>query len=401
MGSRLRPADATELCEIVRAAVADGVSLDLVGAGTKRGLGRPAEGEAVDLSRLSGVVSYEPDELVLRVRAATPMAEIERLLAQSGQYLAFEPPDLAALWGQEAGCQTIGGVIACNLSGPRRFKAGAARDHFLGFAAVNGRGEAFKAGGHVVKNVTGYDLCKLMAGSHGTLAALTEITVKALPAPEECCTLVLSGLEVEAAVRAMGVAAGSPFETTGIAHVPAALADRARLPTGQAATLVRCEGPEPALRAATEALSRELGAFATVTVLDAEISRAVWRAVCDVAPLFPDRDRVLWRLSVAPAASPAVLRTIEAHVRCAFILDWAGGRRWVELAEAGEDGGADVIRRAAAPGHAVLVRAPAAMRVHVAPIDPGPPAALALARRVKDSFDPRGVFGRGRMFVGI
>ena len=385
----------------MRAAVADGAALDLMGAGTKRGLGRPAEGEALDLSRLSGVVSYEPDELVLRVRAATPLAEIERLLAQSGQHLAFEPPDLAALWGEEAGRQTIGGVIACNLSGPRRFRAGAARDHFLGFAAVNGRGEAFKAGGHVVKNVTGYDLCKLMAGSHGTLAALTEVTVKALPAPEESRTLVVSGLAIDAAVRAMAVAAGSPFETTGIAHLPASRAGLAGLSADKAVTLVRCEGPEPALRAATEALTRALGAFGTVTALNGEASRAVWRAVRDVAPLFPDRDRVLWRLSVAPAAAPSVVRAIEARFACAVALDWAGGRLWIEPAEAGEDGGADAIRRAAAPGHAVLVRAPAALRCRIAPIDPGPPAARALAERIKDSFDPRRVFGRGRMFAGV
>ncbi|MBM3540722.1 MAG: glycolate oxidase subunit GlcE [Alphaproteobacteria bacterium] len=401
MAPRLRPADASELCDIVRAAVADGAALDLMGAGTKRGLGRPAEGEVLDLSRLSGVVSYEPDELVLRVRAATPMAEIERLLAQSGQHLAFEPPDLAALWGEEAGRQTIGGVIACNLSGPRRFRAGAARDHLLGFAAVNGRGEAFKAGGHVVKNVTGYDLCKLMAGSHGTLAALTEITVKALPAPEESRTLVVSGLAIDAAVRAMAVAAGSPFETTGIAHLPASRAGLAGLSSDTAATLVRCEGPEPALRAATEALTRELGAFGTVTAFNGDTSRAVWRAVRDVAPLFPDRDRVLWRLSVAPAAAPAIVRDIEARFACAVALDWAGGRLWIEPTEAGEDGGADAVRRAAAPGHAVLVRAPAALRSRIAPIDPGPPAARALAERIKDSFDPRRVFGRGRMFAGV
>jgi glycolate oxidase FAD binding subunit len=401
MASRLRPADAAELCEIVRAAVADEVGLDVLGAGTKRGLYRPAEGEAVDLSHLSGVIAYEPDELILRVRAATPLVEIERLLAQAGQHLAFEPPDLAPLWGGTPGRQTIGGVVACNLSGPRRFKAGAARDHFLGFSAVNGRGEVFKAGGHVVKNVTGYDLCKLLAGSFGTLAALTEITMKALPAPEDTRTLVVWGLRAESALRAMTAAASSPFETTGIAHLPQELSHRAGLAAGGPATLVRCEGPEPALRAATEALSAELREFGAIEVLGGDRSRAVWGAVRDVAPLFPDTSRVLWRLSVAPATAPAVLQAIGRTLTVEWFLDWAGNRLWLSLAEPGDDGGAGAIRAAAAPGHAVLIRASESLRARIAPIDPGSPGALGLARRIKDGFDPRGVFGRGRMYAGV
>jgi glycolate oxidase FAD binding subunit len=184
-GNALRPADENELREIVRAAVAEKMTLEVRGAGTKRGLGRPVSADApLDLTRFAGVKTYEPEELVLTAGAATPIIEIERLVAQKGQRLAFEPPDYSPLYGGAAGRQTLAGVVAANLAGSRRISAGAARDHFLGFRAVNGRGESFKAGGQVVKNVTGYDLCKLLAGSYGTLAILTEMTVKVLPVAE-------------------------------------------------------------------------------------------------------------------------------------------------------------------------------------------------------------------------
>ena len=163
-------------------ALGEGKALELVGHGSKQAIGRPAQTDAtLDLSALTGITLYEPEELVLSAKAGTPIAEIEALVGAEGQQLAFEPMDYAAILGAAAGRGTIGGVLAANLSGPRRIKAGAARDHFLGCTAVSGRGETFKSGGRVVKNVTGYDLCKLMAGSWGTLAAMTEVTIKTLP----------------------------------------------------------------------------------------------------------------------------------------------------------------------------------------------------------------------------
>ena len=192
----LKPANEAEVREAIADALAAKTPLEIRGAGTKRALGHPTNGTRVlDMTQLSGIPLYEPDELVLRALPGTPLSEVEARLTQHGQMLAFEPPDYAALLGAVAGAQTIGGVIACNLSGPRRLKAGAARDHFLGFRAVSGRGEIFKSGGRVVKNVTGYDLCKLIAGSYGTLAALTETTMKVLPAPEKMRTVLVFGLD--------------------------------------------------------------------------------------------------------------------------------------------------------------------------------------------------------------
>ena len=212
--------DAKDVEAAVQWALAQKKSLEIVGHGTKRALGRPAQVDAtLDLSGLTGVTLYEPEELVLSARAGTPLAEIEDLLAAKAQQLAFEPMDYGPLLGGQPRQATIGGVLAANLSGPRRIKAGAARDHFLGFTAVSGRGETFKSGGRVVKNVTGYDLCKLMAGSWGTLAAMTDVTVKTLPRPETEATVLVLGLEPARAADAMAAAMGSSGDVSGAAHL--------------------------------------------------------------------------------------------------------------------------------------------------------------------------------------
>src|SRR5215831_19347633 len=192
---RFRPKDGPELARLISWAQGDGEALEVIAGGSKRGLGRPvAAPHILDVTAFEGLEAYEPEELVLTAKPGTPLAEIESLLERSQQMLAFEPGDWGPLLGEAAGRQTLGGMLACNLAGPRRIKQGAARDHLLGFHAVSGRGEAFKAGGRVVKNVTGYDLSKLMAGSYGTLAALTEISVKVMPRPERTCTVMLLGL---------------------------------------------------------------------------------------------------------------------------------------------------------------------------------------------------------------
>ena len=223
----LEPRDAEEVEAAVQWALAEGKTLEIVGQGSKRAIGRPAQTDlTLDLSALAGVTLYEPEELVLSAKAGTPLAEIEALVASRGQQLAFEPMDYGPILGGSAGRGTIGGVLAANLSGPRRVKAGAARDHFLGFSAVSGRGETFKSGGRVVKNVTGYDLCKLIAGSWGTLAAMTEVTIKTLPAPETEATVLVRGLDPAKAVEAMTAAMGSSCDVSGAAHLPAAVAAR-------------------------------------------------------------------------------------------------------------------------------------------------------------------------------
>src|SRR5436305_12765833 len=221
MTEPLRPRDSKQVEEAISWVLAQGKTLEVIGAGSKRAIGRAAQWDAtLDLSGLVGITLYEPEELVLSAKAGTPVAEIQAAIAEKQQELAFEPMDYASLLGGVSGAGTIGGAIAANLSGPRRIKAGAARDHFLGFSAVSGRGETFKSGGRVVKNVTGYDLCKLMAGSWGTLAAMADVTIKTLPKAETEQTLLVRGLDPARAVAAMTSAMGSSCDVSGAAHLP-------------------------------------------------------------------------------------------------------------------------------------------------------------------------------------
>jgi glycolate oxidase FAD binding subunit len=402
MSSALEPRTAAELAAAVRESAGP---LEILGAGSKRGLGRPVNsGQHLDLSHLSGISLYEPEELVLTAGAGTRLAEIEQALAPKRQMLAFEPPDLGPLYGRPAGEGTLGGMLACNLAGPRRPKAGAARDHFLGALAVNGQGEIFKTGGQVVKNVTGYDLCKLLAGSFGTLAALAEVTLKVLPAPEHECSLLLSGLEDAAAVAVMTRALGSAAEVSGAAHLPAGIASL--LPRGSgAATLLRLEGTTLSVAERIALLRRELAPELGCAGVEMDVaeSRAVWRWLRDLAP-FQGTEEAVWRLSVPPAAGAAVMRAIAASgvTGVRHFYDWGGGLILLALPAEG-DAAAVPIRAAleASGGHATLLRAPLSLRAAVDVFQPQAPALAALARRVKESFDPAGRLNPGRMYQGI
>jgi glycolate oxidase FAD binding subunit len=400
--------DAKDVEAAVQWALAQKKSLEIIGHGTKRALGRPAQVDAtLDLSGLAGVTLYEPEELVLSARAGTPLAEIEDLLDGKAQQLAFEPMDFGPLLGLPPRQATIGGVLAANLSGPRRIRAGAARDHFLGFTAVSGRGETFKSGGRVVKNVTGYDLCKLIAGSWGTLAAMTDVTVKTLPRPETEASVLVLGLDPARAADAMAAAMGSSGDVSGAAHLDAALATRASadVAPGKSVTALRLEGVTPSVVHRKAALEDLLKPFGTLAGLTEPASRAFWRAVRDVVPLAaegPSGKRHVWRLSVAPMQGAAAARLIAQAADAEFMLDWAGGLVWAALAPR-DDAGAGVVRGAIAAcgGHATLIRAPAAVRAAVGAFMPQPDGIAALTRRVKEGFDPQGVLGPGRMWAGV
>jgi glycolate dehydrogenase FAD-binding subunit len=399
--TRFVPTSIDELREAIGAALAAEEPVELVAGGTKRGLGRPLQTpRVVDLTRLSGIRDYTPSELVLTAGAATPLDAIDRALAKSGQMLAFEPPDWRGLLGQVHGSPTLGGVIACNLSGPRRIMAGAARDHFLGFQAVSGRGEIFKAGGKVVKNVTGYDLPKLMAGSYGTLAALAEVTVKVLPRPETVATVLVCGVAPDDAPRVMSAALGSPHEVSGAAYLPP---DPSRLASISANGVValRVEGPAPSIAYRREALLREHAAVGETTVLGEADTAALWRDIANVEPFTAMADRAIWRLSVAPARGAAVAQVIARQLDATWFLDWGGGLVWMAVAESG-DAGASVIRGAiGGAGHATLVRGPPGLRTATPVFEPQQAAHAALSRRIKEAFDPGHILNPGRMVEGV
>jgi glycolate oxidase FAD binding subunit len=369
--ARLMPRDVADVAAIVAGAARP---LEPLGGGSKRPIGKAVAADVLDLTALDGIVAYEPAELVLTAQAATPLATIERALAMHAQRLAFEPPDFGRLLGRELP-QTIGGVLSANLAGSRRVSAGAARDHFLGFHAVAGSGERFKAGGKVVKNVTGYDLPKLLAGSWGTLAVLTEVTIRVAPAPELDRTLVIAAGSAAECLALVGAALRSAHD------VSAAGVDPER------GALLRLEGFAASVDARMRALCDELRCTAD-TVLDGVASRDCWHALASGAALAASP--VVWRISVPPADAPRVLDTLAPD---GYLLDWGGG---LILAAYGQVDAARV-RGALPSGHATLLKAPAAARAATPVFQPQAPAVAAAAARLRNAFDPRGILNPGRM----
>ncbi len=371
------PETVEELAETIGFAAAANETVEVIGNATKRGMGRPVNAaHTLAMAKFSGVLLYEPEELVLSARAGTPLSEIENLLAANHQQLAFEPPHY--------GEQTIGGVIAAGLSGPRRIQAGAVRDHLLGFTAVNGRGEIFKAGGRVVKNVTGYDLSKLMAGSFGTLAVLSDVTLKVLPRAETSMTLIARGQSPREGVALLCKALGMPFDVTGAAWVP--------MFDGNSATALRLEGFADSVGDRAKSLRELLG----VSPAEADFD-FFWEKLRDVT--FLEASPALWRVSVPPSHGPEML---EAFPRSDAFLDWGGGLVWLAAPDE-EDLGAARLRTVVAKigGHATLMRATEEARQRLEVFQPQPPALAALTARVKNSFDPLRILNPGRMYAGV
>jgi glycolate oxidase FAD binding subunit len=414
MTDRLRVRDAKDVESAVQWALGAGRAVEILGHGSKRAIGRPPQTDLIlDLADLTGVTLYEPDELVLSAKAGTSLTEIETLVAAKGQRLAFEPMDCGPLSGGPIGRGTIGGTIAANLCGPRRITAGGARDHLLGFVAVSGRGETFKSGGRVVKNVTGYDFCKLMAGSWGTLAALTEVTLKILPRPETEATVVVSGLDDGVAMRAMAAAMGSTCEVSGAAHLPAATATRfamgAAVAAGRALTALRLEGVAPSVAHRRSALLALLKPYGDVAAIDEMVSRRLWVAIRDVAAFAAIRggvDQPLWRISTSPTKGHELAIRIAGEVEAEVLYDWAGGLVWVATAAAEgapAAAAAALVRTAvrALGGHATLIRGSAQLRAATDVFEPQEAGLAALTKRVKQGFDPQGVLNPGRMWARV
>ncbi len=395
MRESLTPIDESEVADIVAVAAAQRSPLAVSGGGTRAGLGRPVQAAAaLSTAEMRGVTLYEPSELVISARAGTPLAEIEALLAENGQRLTFEPPDHRALYGS-SGEPTIGAVAAANLSGPRRIQAGAARDGLIGVSAVNGRGEVVKSGGRVMKNVTGYDLVKFLAGSYGTLAVLTEVTFKVLPAPETEATLVIEGLDDAGAIAALSAALGTPFSVTGAAHIPLNSRRLGR-------TCIRLEGFAASVVDRTDRLRWKPGPFNGAARLDAKQSARLWRSIRDADVLEAPADVPVWRLSVKPGDAPALVETLHRAFACRALYDWGGGLVWIAGGD-GPDVGAAAIRAAVAAvgGHATLVRAPDDVRNAVDVFQPLPEPLMALTRKLKESFDPAGILNPGRIYAGV
>lgn len=369
--TRLAPRDVADLVEIV---TGHPRPLEPVAGGSKRSLGRPVDADALELESFAGVVAYEPAELVMTAGAATPLDALVPTLAEHGQRLAFDPPDFSRLLGVQA-ARTLGGALATNFGGSRRVSAGAARDHFLGFEAVSGRGERFKAGGKVVKNVTGYDLPKLLAGSWGTLAVLTEVTVRVVPLPEVERTLIVSARTAEHAFDVMRAALGSANDVSSAAFDP------------ERGVALKLEGFSASVDARVESLLEDLGGPEAVEI-DTDGSRTLWREIGGAAALaqWP----IVWRLSVPPSEAAGVVARLRPD---RWLLDWGGGLVWAGYRELD----AVRVRSALRGGHAMLFKAPATARADIPVFQPQPAPLAAAAERVRHAFDPKRRLNPGRM----
>jgi glycolate oxidase FAD binding subunit len=406
----LKVRDAKDVEQAVRAAIASEQPLEIIGHGSRRLIGQPmATNALLDLSALNAVSSYEPNELIITVQAGAPLADVKSLIDSKNQQFAFEPVDTALLLGTPA-AGTIAGMIGAGLAGPRRVQAGGARDHLLGAHAVSGFGDSFKAGGRVVKNVTGYDLCKLLAGSWGTLAVMTEVTLKVMPRPESERTLVLRGLDDVTANRAMTAALGSPFDVSGAAHVPNSALRGSLGGLGdvgsprQAATLLRLEGITASAAHRAAALARMLSPFGTAEILEDAASAAVWSSVRDVEP-FAARGALgawqVWRIVCPPASGGALGEQLARDTGGDVIYDWGGGLIWAALPPKPDAQAALVRPRVeAAGGHAMLLRASDEVRRNVDVFHPPRSGVAALNERVRLGFDPKSILNRGRMTRG-
>jgi glycolate oxidase FAD binding subunit len=404
--TNMRPVDEREFSRLLVEATATTTPIALVGAGSKVQVGRPMQTAATISTRgLRGITLYEPSEMVMSARAGTALAQIEASLADRGQMLAFEPIELAGLTGGSAGEGTIGGVFATNISGARRIRVGAARDHLLGLRAVNGRGEIFKSGGRVMKNVTGLDLCRGLAGSWGTLAVMCEVTFKVQPMPEDTATLILLGLPDEIAVEVLCDAMATPFEVSGAVHLQRALVARlwheGLRRQGQAITALRLENFAKSVAYRKGRLKEHLRAYGDIHEFDGGNSLAFWGELRQLSVL-QGSGAPLWRISTAPSAGPKVVAAISAYMECRAFYDWSGGLVWAEVLPTTDAGAADIRRVIATHGgHATLVRAEPQVRVAVEVFQPLEAGLERLSHKLKASFDPAGILNPGRMYANF
>lgn len=386
--AELHPKNNADVLEAVKWAAGEKIPLEIIGQGTKRALGKPMQvAHVLDMSGLSGVTLFEPEELVLSAKAGTPIKQIHDLLDKHNQELQFEPCDLGPLLGNAAGEGTLGGMVCTNICGPRRLKSGSVRDHILGVKAVSGRGEEFKSGGRVVKNVTGYDLSKGLTGSYGTLAAITDVIIKVLPKAETEQTLVLNGLNDQQACEAMSIAMGSNAEVSGAAH----------LPGNEPMTLIRLEGFVPSVKYRIENLGKLLSKFGDQDRLNKKSSQKHWGAIRDCLP-FAKAPGFVWRISCTPSEGHKIVSAIRNKSSAEAIYDWQGGLIWLRVD--GADPLADLIRQEIAKnggGHATLIRAQSATRSGVPVFQPQAGPLAALSRRYRENFDPHGILNPGRM----
>jgi glycolate oxidase FAD binding subunit len=406
----VRPTTEAELQKELLTLARQKMPAEIRGAGSKAGIGRPAgQPVVIEMTKLSGITLYEPSELVMAANAGTSLAQIETTLAHRGQMLAFEPMDLGPASGGAGGVQTIGAVFATNFAGSRRIATGAARDHLLGVRAVNGRGEVFKSGGRVLKNVTGYDVARALTGSWGTLAVMSEVTFKVTPLPEHTQTLIYAGLSDEIGVELLCAAMGTPFEVSGTAHLTAGLTSRLELGSlareASTITAIRVENFTSSVSYRIDRLREALKIYGTPLVLPQETSLPFWselRRLSVLTPMKGDASSNLWRISTSPRLASKVIDSVRRNMKAEAYYDASGGVIWLEVGASADAGAADIRRILSTHGgHATLIRAEPDVRASVEVFQPMSTPVERITAGLKTAFDPERILNPGRMYAGV
>ncbi len=399
-----KPSSRDEIIEIVKNCFKKNIPLEINGLKSKNKIGRNFQSEkTLDLSNYSGIIEYKPEELYIKVKAGTPIKEIVEQLDKHNQQLAFEPNDFGFLFTGESNSGSIGGVVSCNFAGPRRFKVGSVRDHVLGFQGLNGKGETIKSGGTVVKNVTGYDLCKLLSGSFGTLSILTELSIKVLPKPETSKTLVIKNPHLKKALSYLGQSLSSSTDPSGGIFYPDYFGKNFilnDLTHEGGLTAIRIEGPTNSVDQRIDRLSKELGLLSQeISILDTEQSNIFWNRTKNLE-VFKNLKSNLLRLVVPISETLQVIQKLKSK-DITYFIDWGGSLVWVSFNEINNKI-LNEIKQLMKHHHGyytvIKIEEDLKASADVFTIDP---IKYKISEKIKKSFDPKRIFNPGKMYTGI
>ena len=399
-----KPNNEKDLQEIIKYCFKNNLPIEIIGKGTKSLIGKKLQcAKTLDMSNISGIIDYKPEELYITVKAGTPIKTIQDELKKNNQHLAFEPVNFSELFKKDSNEGTIGGTLSCNFSGSRRFKVGSARDHILGFKGYNGTGEKIKSGGTVVKNVTGYDLSKLITGSFGTLLVLSEITLKVLPLQTDTKTIVVSGLSLEHALGILGSAISSSNDPSGAVFYPDSLRNNFvfnDLTHPGSITAIRVEGSKTSTEQRINNLIQDLSLLdKNVTVIDSIQSEIFWEDTRSIK-VFSKNQKNILRAVVPPSETINLINRLKSF-HPTYFIDWGGSLIWIELDYLSNQK-IDQIRKRilVADGYLTVIKSPENIKSssELFTIDP---IKFKISQNIKKSFDPKRIFNPGKMYTGI
>ncbi len=400
----LKPSNEDDLQQIIKHCYKKDLPIQIVGTGTKNEIGKKLQcAKILDMSNISGIIEYKPEELYITVKAGTPIKLVQDELRKNNQHLAFEPTNFSEIFNKSLSEGTIGGTLSCNFSGSRRFKVGSARDHILGFKGYNGKGEKIKSGGTVVKNVTGYDLSKLVTGSFGTLLALSEITLKVLPIQADIKTIIISGLALENSLGIMDSAISSSNDPSGAVFYPANLRNNFvfnDLTHPGSITAIRIEGTKTSTEQIVNNLFENLVLKEKkTTILDITQSEIFWEETRAIK-VFAKNEKNILRAVVPPSETVNLINRLKTF-HSSYFIDWGGSLIWLELDYLSHQKIEQIRKRVVeANGYLTVIKSPENIKSssEIFTIDP---IKFKISQNLKKSFDPKRIFNPGKMYTGI